>query len=137
MGLTNTMTGNRALLKLNGQTVGAGLTQNLNIQDDLGLQDVDGIGVAESVELVVGAVRHTISMSKFFIFNQKLIDAGYMPTNTQYLTAGALEIEVLDNVTGQTLEHYTGVKMASCGRTYGKHVPCTEDATFRALTKIV
>lgn len=136
MGLKNTMTGNRAILKIKGKAIGGGLIQNANFSDDLGLQDVDGLGQAESVELVVGAVRHTISMSKFFVYNQKLTDLGYQPGSTDYLTSGDLEIEMLDNISGQTLEHYTGVKMASSSRSYGKHTITTEDATFRALHKV-
>lgn len=131
------MTGNRALLKLKGSTIGAGIVQNVDISDDLGLQDIDGIGSAESVELVHGKVTHTISLSKFFVYNKKLKDLGYMPKSTEYLSSGDLDIEILDNVTRTTLEHYTGCKIASSNRTYGKHAPSTESATFRCLHKEV
>jgi len=137
MGLKNTMTGNRAIFKIKGSAIGGGLIQNANFSDDMGLQDVDGLGQAESVELAPGAVRHTISMSRFFVYNQKLTDLGYQPGSTDYLTSGDLEIEIVDSISGATLEHYTGVKLASASRSYGKHVPTTEDATFRALHKVV
>jgi hypothetical protein len=136
MGLKNVMTGNMALLKISGKTIGAGIVANANISDDLGLQDIDGLGTAESVELVVGAVKHTISLSKFFVVGQTLSALGYQPNSNSYLTSGALEIEILSNVDGTTLEHYTGVKLASSSRSYGKHAPTTEGAQFRALHKV-
>lgn len=135
--MKNTMTGNRALLKIRGETVGAGICGSANFSDDFGLQDIDGLGQAESSELVIGKVSHSFSLSKFFVYNQKLIDLGYVPNSTEYLTSGALEIEILDNISGQTLEHYVGCKAASCGRSYGKHSPVVEDASFRAIHKIV
>ena len=136
MGLKNVMTGNMALLKISGKVVGAGIVANVNISDDLGLQDIDGIGLAESVELVTGAVKHTVSLSKFFVVGQTLANLGYMPGSNDYLTSGALELEILSNVDGTTLEHYTGLKLASSSRSYGKHAPTTEDAQFRALHKV-
>ncbi len=136
MGLKNVMTGNMAILKINGKAIGAGIVGNANFSDDLGLQDIDGIGQAESVELVTGAVRHTFSLSKFFVVGQTLYNLGYLPDSTEYLTSGALEVEILSNIDGSTLEHYTGVKLASSSRSYGKHAPTTEDAQFRALHKV-
>lgn len=136
MGL-NIMTGNRALLKLKGETIGAGVVQNVEVQDDFGLQDIDGIGQAESVELVVGKVSHTINFSKFFVYNKKLKEMGYMPGSSEYLTSGEIDIEIIDNVSQTTLEHYTGCKMASGGRSYGKHAPTTENSSWRCLHKEV
>lgn len=135
--MSKTMTGNRALFKLKGETVGAGIVQNVEFQDDFGLQDVDGIGSAESVELVEGKVTHTISFSKFFIYNKKLRDLGYAPTSKEYLSSGELDMEMIDQVTQTTLEHYTGCKIASGSRSYGKHTVSVENATFRAIHKEV
>lgn len=136
MGL-NVMTGNRALLKIKGQTIGVGLVQNVSTSDDLGLQAVSGLGKAEAVELVTGMAQYRISMSQYFIYNKKLIDLGFQPKRTEYLTSGEMDIEILDTASGETLEHYSGCKLATSGRTYGKHSPTTQEATFMALTKIV
>lgn len=133
----NVMTGNRALLKIKGETVGAGLVQSVSVQDDFGLQDVDGLGTAESVELVVGKITHSITISKFFVYNKKLQELGYVPGDGSYLTTGELDVEIIDNVTQATLEHYTGCKAVSTGRSYGKHAPTTEDLQLRALKKMV
>jgi hypothetical protein len=75
-------------------------------------------------------------MSKFFVIGKKLSDLGYQPDPAALLTAPGQELEILDTIGGRTLEHYTGLKMASGSRSYGKHAPSTENATFRALHKI-
>jgi len=133
--MKNTMTGNRALLKIKGQVVGSGV-QNADFQDDLGLQDVDGLGSPFTQELVTGKVSYSINLSTYFIYNKKLIDLGFVPTSDDVLTSGELEIELIDNVTGETLELYTGCKAANHSRQYGKHVISGESATFRALRKL-
>ena len=132
--MENTLTGNRVLLRIAGKTVGAGV-QNVDFQDDFGLQDVDGLGEAETQELVVGAVRHTINLSTYRVSSKSLVELGFIPTSTEWLTSGALEIEVIDSLTSVTQEHYTGCKAASHSRSYAKHVICGESATFRALHK--
>lgn len=133
----NSMTGNRALLKIGGQIIGMGYVQNVNISDDYGIQDIDGLGSAESMELVPGKVSHTISMSQFFVYNKKLTDLGIAPTSKQYLTSGELDISIVDQVSLEPIETYSGCKMTSSSRSYGKHAPSTAEATFRALSKIV
>ncbi len=129
--MKGTMTGNRVLLKLKGKTIGGG-TQNADFNDDFGLQDVDGLGDPEVQELVIGKVTHTISISRMFIHNKKLIDLGLVPTSDEYLNSGELEIEVLDKVTQAPVEVYEGCKIANWSRRYNKHVTSSESATFRA-----
>jgi len=132
--LKETITGNRVLLRIAGKTVGAGV-QNVDFQDDFGLQDVDGLGDPETQELVVGAVRHTINLSTYRVSSKDLVALGFVPASTDWLTSGALEIEVLDKITGATQELYTGCKCASHSRSYAKHTVSGESATFRALHK--
>ena len=132
--MQNTMTGNRVLLKIEGKTIGGGV-QNVDFSDDLGLQDVDGTGSAETQELVIGKVSHTISLSHYFVYNKLLTDLGFIPGRDEYLTSGAMQIEVIDKVSGETIELYEGCKAASYSRTYGKHTLSTGSATFRALSK--
>lgn len=132
-----TFTGNRALLKIAGQLVGVGLTQNADFQDDLGVQKVSGLGKPTGVELVVGEVNYAVSLSKMFVFDQTLIDLGFVPEEKNYLTSPDLEIEILDNVSGKTMKHYTGGKTASYGMTVGKHTPSTENVRLIFLNKIV
>lgn len=134
--MKGTMTGNRALLKIKGTAVAAGIVQSANVSDDFGTQRISGLGTPEAVELVPGEVSHTITMNKFFVYNQKLKDLGYLPDSKEYLTSGELDIEIIDNITGATLEHYTGCKAANAGRDYSKHGPSTESITFMAIHKV-
>ena len=132
--MKGTMTGNKVLFKIGGTPVGAGV-QSVNVSDDLGLQDVDGLGDPESAEFVPGKVTHTIQVSRYFLSSKKLRDLGYVPTSDQYLNPIEFEIEVIDRATGTTSELYTGCQAARHERSYGKHVVSGENATFRALHK--
>jgi hypothetical protein len=127
------MTGNRALFKIKGQTVGA--AQNVSCSDDFGLQDVDGLGDVEAVELVVGKITHTISGEKYFVNADTLRALGIVPTSAEWLTAPELEIEIIDTVSGGTVELYTGAKFATHSRKYSKHTIVGEDFTIRAMHK--
>jgi hypothetical protein len=133
--MKNTMTGNRALFKVDGQIVGSGV-QNVDFNDDHGLQDVDGIGSAFTQELVPGKASYSITLSQYFISGKNLIASGIVPDAKELLTSGLLEIELIDNVTGATLEHYTGARTATHSRQYGKHAISGENATFRAMNKL-
>lgn len=133
--MKGTMTGNRAIFKIKGQTVGA--AQNVSCSDDFGLQDIDELGNPESVELVVGKIGHTISGEKYFVNADTLRTLGIVPSSEQWLTAGDLEVEIIDTVTGTTLELYTGCKFASHSRNYTKHTVVGESFTIRSLHKAV
>lgn len=134
--MKNTMTGNRALLKIKGEIVGSGV-QSAQFQDDFSLQDVDGLGSPFTQELVPGKVTYTINLTSYFISNQKLTDLGMVPNGTDLLTSGDLDIEVIDNITQKTIEHYQGCKANNHSRNYDKHAISGQNATFRALRKIV
>lgn len=134
--MQNTLTGNRVLLKIKGQVVGDGV-QSVSIQDDFGLQRVDGLGDPETQELVVGAVTHTITLQTFRASGVSLITQGFVPNSNEWLTAGTLEIEVIDKITGETQELYVGCKASSYSRDYNKHVISGCNATFFAMHKSV
>jgi len=131
--MKNTMTGNRALFKMRGIVVGA--AQNVTCSDDFGLQDVDGLGNAESLELIPGKRTHTISGSKYFVSNKNLIQLGMIPKSDEWLTAPDFEVEIIDCISGATVELYTGCKFGSHSRQYGKHSVCGEDFQIRSLHK--
>jgi hypothetical protein len=133
--MKNTMTGNRALFKVDGKIVGEGI-QNVNFQNDHGLQKVSGIGSALPKEHVVGEVNYTISLSSFFIYNKQLSEQGIVPDEKNLLTSGTLDIELIDNITGHLLHHYSGCKVASYSSSYAKHGISGQDATFQATNRI-
>jgi len=133
MGIMNTMTGNRAIFKIAGQVIG--VAQNVTFNDDAGLQDVDGIGNHETQELVTGKVSYNISGDKYFVSGKMLNKLGLVPTSDEWLTSPELEVEIIDKVSGETIELYTGCKFATHSRTYGKHTISSESFTIRALHK--
>lgn len=133
--MKNTMTGNRALFKIDGKIVGSGV-QNVNFQNDHGLQAVSGLGSAMPQEHVVGQIDYTITLDSFFIHNKMLEDQGIVPDENEVLTAGTLDIELIDNVTGTVLKHYTGCTVASYSSSFAKHSIAGQNATFKALNRI-
>lgn len=135
--MLNNLHGNRALLKVNGNLMASGTVQNVRATDDFGIQDVDGLGEAEAVELVPGKVTHTISFERFFVYNKNLRALGFVPSSDQYLLPPNLDIEIIDKVSGETVEHYTGGLVATHGRSIGKHVLSVEDVTVRCRHKEV
>lgn len=133
--MENTMTGNRALFKIKGTVIGA--AQNVSCSDDFGLQDVDGLGDVEAVEMVVGKITHNISGEKYFVSADTLRKLGLVPTSEEWLTAPELEVEIIDSVSGTTVELYTGCKFATHSRSYSKHTITGESFTLRARHKSI
>ena len=103
--MKNTSTGNRVLLKIAGTTIG--VCQNVSFDDNFDLQDVDGIGDVEVQEFVVGKITHQISGEKYFVSADTLRKLSLVPTSEEWLTAPELEVEVIDTVSGATVEFYT------------------------------
>lgn len=133
MTILNTMTGNRALIKIGGTVIG--FAQNVDIQDDFGLQDVDSMGDPETKEFVVGKISHTISGSRYHVSAKSLRQLGLVPTTEEWLTAPELEIEIQDAVSFATVETYVGCKFATHSRTYTKHSIVGENFTIKARHK--
>lgn len=114
--MKNTATGNRVLLKIKGTTIG--VCQNVSFDDNFDLQDVVGLGDVETQEHVVGHVTHQISGEKYFVSTDTLRKLGFVPTTEDWLTAEELEVEVIDTVSGATVEMYTGCKFNTHQRRY-------------------
>ena len=121
----NTATGNRVLLKIKGEIVGT--CQNVSFDDDFGLQEVDGLGDVEVQEHVVGKLTHRISGEKYFVAGNTLQKLGFVPTSAEWLTAPELTVEVIDTVSGSTVENYTGCKFNTHSRRYTKHTVTGEN----------
>jgi hypothetical protein len=133
--MKGTMTGNRALFKIKGTIVGAG--QNCSVDDNFGIQTVDGLGEVEALELVVGAVTHKISGEKYFVNSDTLTKLGIVPKTSDWLTAPEFDVEIIDSVSGTTTEHYTGCKFESTSRKYGKHQIVGESFSIIARHKAI
>ena len=119
MAVKNTATGNRVILKMKGEAIGT--CQNVSFEDDFNLQEVDGLGDVEVVEHVVGKLTHRISGEKYLVAAETLEKLGFVPNSDEWLTAPELSVEVIDTVSGTTIENYTGCKFNTHSRRYTKH----------------
>ena len=131
--MKNTSTGNRVLLKIKGETIG--VCQSLSVDDNFDLQSIEGLGDVETQEFVVGLLSHSLSGEKYFASSDTLRKLGYVPTSEEWLTAPELEIEVIDTVSGTTIELYTGVKFNTHARRYTSHRVTGESWTAKARHK--
>jgi hypothetical protein len=131
--MKNTATGNRVLLKLKGETIG--ICQNVSFDDNYDLQDVSGLGDVETQEHVVGHITHQISGEKYFVAADTLRKLGHVPTSEEWLTAPELEVEVIDTVSGTTVELYTGCKFNTHNRRYTAHRISGENFQIKARHK--
>lgn len=131
--MQGTMTGNRALFKINGEVIGA--AQNVTVTDDFNLQEADGLGDVETQELLVGKLTHRIDGEKYFVNSDTLLKLGLVPQSDSWLTAPELTIELIDSVTGATIENYVGCKFNSHSRRYGKHQIVGESFSMLARHK--
>jgi hypothetical protein len=117
--MKETMTGNRAIFKIAGKVIG--VAQNVEVSDDFGLQEVDGLGNLEVQEYVPGKLTHRISGSSYFVVNQNLRQLNLVPESGDWLSSPEFEVEIQDALTNSTVESYVGCKFASHSRTYAKH----------------
>jgi hypothetical protein len=117
--MKDTMTGNRAIFKIAGNVIG--VAQNVEVSDDFGLQEVDGLGSLEVQEYVPGKLTHRISGSSYFVANQSLRQQNMVPTSEDWMSSPEFEVEIQDSITNTTIENYVGCKFASHSRTYAKH----------------
>jgi hypothetical protein len=129
------MTGNRVRIKYKGQYIGYGV-QNVSFQRSYGLQRVDGLGGGKALELVPGEINYTCNLSSFYIPQQRLDDLKIVDSAEEIMTSTGIDIEIQDNVSGRTLDHYIGCKCNTYTTNYGKFAICGQDASFIALDYI-
>jgi hypothetical protein len=135
-GFQKHMSGNRALLKVDGKILGVAI-QNADFQDTYGRQRVDGLGHPEARELPIGEISYRINLSRMFISNKRIQDLGLLPKDVEtLLTQGGIDIELQDMVSKNTVEHYTGCVIDSNSRSYPKFQLSMNNVTFVALRKI-
>ena len=135
-----TLTGNRALLRLSkengGQVVGVGTQGNLgSVQDvssttSIGLQDVYELGRAERAEIVVGAVRHSVTINYMLLAPK---DSGFDPREI-IQNDDDLVIDIQDKANGDVLESFGGCKLSTRNGTWGANRLVTQSLVFEART---
>jgi len=131
--MKNTSSGNRVLLKIKGETIG--VCQNVSVDDNFDLQPITGIGDVETQEHIVGHITHNISGEKYFVASDTLRKLGFVPTSEEWLTAPELEVEIIDTVSGTTIELYTGCKFNTHSRRYTAHRVTGENFAILARHK--
>ena len=129
------MTGNIALLKVKGQTIGVGV-QSINVQESYGRQRIDGIGDGRAQELPPGQVSYSVTLDNYFISSNTLEALGILPDYEALLTDGGMDIELLDAVNMKTVKHFTGCVIDTHGVNTPKFSPSQSNATFQCLRKL-
>lgn len=125
-----TLTGNLCILKIGGQEVGR--AQNVTADTDFGLEDVSGIGNVLVQEHVNTKVTHTLTMDKFIINKQTLLELGIVPVSEDVLTKGVIDIEILTK-DGTLIKKYESCSCANYSLRVAAHAIIGENATWRAL----
>ena len=127
------MSGNRALIRFQGNVIGVGATSSSH-DDDFGVQEIRQLGSAKPAELQDGAHRFTVTLSAHFIPGKALSDMGFA-NEDEFYEGNEVDIELVDRVTGQVLERYVKCRRTRKSRNYPANAPSTESITFMALDR--
>jgi hypothetical protein len=131
MAVKTTLTGNLIILKIGGVEVGR--AQNITADSDFGLEDVSGIGDVEIQEHINTKITHTLTVDKYIINKQTLLEIGWVPVSEDVLAMGVIDIEILTK-DGTLIKKYEGCSCANYSLRVGAHAIIGENATWRALT---
>lgn len=135
--MSNVLTGNKVNILINGNIIGGGnILQSVGLDTDYGLQDVDGIGTPLTQAHEVGKVVHSITLDKFVISKKNLVNLGYAPDDENLLNSNIIDIEIV-NDKGEVEMILKGCSCANHRITITKHAIIGENATFRALRRII
>ena len=145
------MTGNLIEVLVNDQIIG--VIQNINANEDLGLQAATGIGRPTPYEHVVGQVRYSLSVDVLQVLPEGLWkgknpelealgiknfeDAGISPKGyTDLLKGTVFDIVVRTLADGVQLYKWTACSYGSGSIQIGKHTITSRNASFLAINKI-
>ena len=130
-----TQTGNRIVVKFDGQTVG--LVQSVSMADDYGLEPASGIGDMHTQEYVPSMARHTVNVSNMVLKAKNMRLLGITPENADAVLAGTVfDIVSQDKDTGKALRTYKDCSYASGSIEVQKHAIVMSNAVFMALNVI-
>lgn len=131
MAQKTTLTGNLIILKIGGVEIGR--AQNVTADTDFGLEDVSGIGNVLVQEHVNTKVTHTLTVDKYIINKQTLLELGWVPVSEDVLTMGVIDIEILTK-DGTLIKKYESCSCANYSLRVTAHAIIGENATWRALS---
>ncbi|HET7675836.1 MAG TPA: hypothetical protein VFL54_09970 [Gammaproteobacteria bacterium] len=127
-----TQSGNRLVVKLDGQQVG--LAQSARTNDDYSPEPASGIGDIHVQEYVPTMARHTLNLAKMALIKTNLRARGLEPENGDAILKGnVFDIIVQSKDTGAVLRKYIGCSYASGDIEITKHQIVTTNAVFNCL----
>lgn len=127
-----TQTGNRIIVKLDGEQVG--LIQSVRMNDDYAPEPASGIGDIHVQEYVPTMARHSLNVSNMVLKTDNLRTKGLTPENADAMLQGLVfDIEVYDKDTSKLVRKYIGCSYASGDLEVSKHTIVMSNAMFNAL----
>lgn len=108
MAASFTFSGARAIFLINSQPVG--FAGGVSGEEMVDYEPVDVLNLLEVREFVPVAYRTSLNAQIFRVVGQSLKALGILPRQQDIITSGDLEAAVQDNVTGQTIALFQGVR---------------------------
>lgn len=115
-----------------GNTI-VGRAQGLDGDRSFGTEGVYEIGSMMPQEHVTNRYEGTISMERFLVRKQDLLEAGITSIGEEVLQRDIFTIEVVDKYTGKVTRAYHGCTIASYRETYRVNAIAGENATWNYL----
>jgi hypothetical protein len=124
--------GNRIVITYDGFQVG--VVQSVRMNDDYSPEPASGIGDIHVQEYVPTMARHTLTVSRMILENDKMRERGIFQENGDSVLEGlTFNIETYSKDDGTLLRKYTGVSYASGDVEVTKHAILIGSGQFNAL----
>lgn len=124
--------GNRIVITYDGFQVG--VIQSVRMNDDYSPEPASGIGDIHVQEWVPTMARHSLTVSRMILENDKMRERGIMSENGDAVLEGLVfDIETYSKDDGTLLRKYTGCSYASGDLEVSKHAILMGSGQFNAL----
>lgn len=124
--------GNRIVITYDGFQVG--VIQSVRMNDDYSPEPASGIGDIHVQEWVPTMARHSLTVSRMILENDKMRERGIMSENGDAVLEGLVfDIETYSKDDGTLLRKYTGCSYASGDLEVSKHSILMGSGQFNAL----
>ena len=124
--------GNRIVITYDGFQVG--VIQSVRMNDDYSPEPASGIGDIHVQEWVPTMARHSLTVSRMILENDKMRERGIMSENGDAVLEGLVfDIETYAKDDGTLLRKYTGCSYASGDLEVSKHSILMGSGQFNAL----
>ena len=126
--MSQTLTGPRAIFRINGVQVALASSVNYTINHDH--QPIEVLDRIEPLEHAEVGYSVNFSCSSFRVANSSAVNLGIQPTLDAILTQPELTVEIIDRITDTTTLRIIGVKMVSRSGDVGARTAATETWNF-------